>query len=937
MIRQPMELQLRADVLQRLESDFGLQHMAGTDYMRKGTCPQCSQKRLFSRHDNPWFIRCGREEKCRYMAPVKEIYPDLFDDWSKRAPATDKEPAASAIAYLTFARGFDLNLVKGWYTQENYFDRELGIGSATVRFPLEHGGYWERLIDQPARFGKKKARFQPGKSYKGHWWCPPCVDLQEVKELWIVEGIFDAIALLHNGIAAVAALSSNAYPEESLKALIATCEGKTPKLIWALDNEPGAHKYTKAWVKQARALGFTCEAAQIPQPDSRKVDWNDLHQRWAFLDDDEARADRIKHDLDEAKHHGALLIAESAVEKALLLYQWREREEFHFGFDSRLYWWRLDISKFNSAMQALDSSESQEDQQLNDKGRRAKALRMSGCVVEIANCYPKALYYQRNEITDESWYFFRVDFPHDGAAVKNTFTGSQVATASEFKKRLLGMGAGAVFTGSGQQLDKIMKDQLFGIKTVQTIDYIGYSREYGCYVFNEVAVRDGQIVGVNEEEFFEMGKLKLKSLQKGVKMALQRDDKRYSPEWLDLLWTCFGAQGIVALNFWFGSLFAEQIRHRYQSFPFLEATGEAGAGKTTLLTLLWKLFGREGYEGFDPAKSTKAGRSRLMGQVSGMPVVLLESDRSGDDKSHAKTFEWDELKDYFGGGTLATKGVKTAGNETYEPPFRGTIAISQNAPVVASEAIMTRIVKLHFVRPQVTVESRAAADRLNGLDGALLSNFLLRAVRKEAEVLELFADRLPVYEAKLRALHSHCFACGTQFQGEENHCNHCGNKLSGYIRVERIIYNHAQMLALLDCLCLVLPLSDGQVSHTRAQLVRMAIERQASISSDHPVVAEFWEVYEYLQGLDADGPVVNHSKKDHLIAINLNDFVKCAVEHRQKLADINELRDRLKDSRSRKLIEVNKAVDSAVRAHQAKSSNYTVTKQPIVKCWMFQA
>lgn len=129
------------------------------------------------------------------------------------------------------------------------------------------------------------------------------------------------------------------------------------------------------------------------------------------------------------------------------------------------------------------------------------------------------------------------------------------------------MGAGAVFTGSGQQLDKIMKDQLFGIKTVQTIDYIGYSREYGCYVFNEVAVRDGQIVGVNEEEFFEMGKLKLKSLQKGVKMALQRDDKRYSPEWLDLLWTCFGAQGIVALNFWFGSLFAEQIRHRYQSFP----------------------------------------------------------------------------------------------------------------------------------------------------------------------------------------------------------------------------------------------------------------------------------------------------------------------------------------------------------------------------------
>ncbi|NOP35835.1 bifunctional DNA primase/helicase, partial [Klebsiella pneumoniae] len=104
-----------------------------------------------------------------------------FDDWSKRAPATDKAPAASAMAYLSFARGFNTGLIHGWYTQENYFDRDLGIGSATVRFPLDHGGYWERLIDQPARFGKKKARFQPGQSYKGYWWCPPCLDLQEVK------------------------------------------------------------------------------------------------------------------------------------------------------------------------------------------------------------------------------------------------------------------------------------------------------------------------------------------------------------------------------------------------------------------------------------------------------------------------------------------------------------------------------------------------------------------------------------------------------------------------------------------------------------------------------------------------------------------------------------------------------------------------------------
>ena len=934
-----MEEKIRADVLTRLEFDYGLKHRVGTDFMRGGTCPACNKKELYSNFNKPWFIKCGRESKCGQQWHVKELYADLFDDWSKRAPATDENPNATARAYLEFARGFRFDLVQGTFTQEHFYDPELAIGSATVRFPLPNGTYWERLIDKPHRFGKKKARFTKGGGAKGHWWCHPRIDLSDTKEIWIVEGVFDAISLIHHDINAVAAMSSNQFPEQSLRALATERAGDLPKLVWALDNEPGAHRYTRKWVAMARAMGFTCEAAQIPQRDARKVDWNDLHQRWAFIDDLDSRRRRFDADIGEARHHGALLIAESASEKALLMYTWREREEFHFGFDSRLYWWKLDISKFNNAMQALETSDNHEEQLLNEKAQREKALRMSGCVVEIANCYPQALYFQRNEITDESWYFFRVDFPHDGGSVKNTFTGGQVAAASEFKKRLLGMAAGAVFTGSGQQLDKIMKDQLFAIKTVQTIDFVGYSKEYACYVYGDLAVKDGQVVDVNDEEFFEFGKLRLKTLQRAVPVRIQRDPKEYSDEWAKLLWTCFGAQGVVALTFWFGSLFAEQIRARYQSFPFLEATGEAGAGKTTLLNLLWKLLGRAGYEGFDPSKSTKAGRSRLMGQVSGMPVVLLESDRSGDDKSHAKNFEWDELKDYFGGGTLATKGVKTAGNETYEPPFRGTIAISQNAPVIASEAIMTRIVKLHFVRPNVTPESRAAADQLTALDGNKLSHFLLQAVKRESDVMATLADKIPAHEARLRRLHTHCVSCDTEYPAtnEKAACQTCGNQLRGYIRVERIVKNHAQLLGLVDCIRSLVPLSDAQISATQRCIVSMAIERQSSISADHPVVAEFWEVYEYLQGLDADGPVVNHSKKDNIIAINLNEFVERAAEHRQKLADVSELRDRLKESRCRKFLESNKAVDSAVRAYQATRNNNTITKSPTVKCWIFQA
>ncbi len=160
-----MDNVLRQEVLGKLEQQFGLKPMKGTKYMRKGECPACLKKELFTLSDNPWFIRCGRESKCGESWHIKEIFPDLFDDWSKRAPSTDKEPEASAKAYLTHARGFDLKLIEGWYTQERYWDRDLNIGSATVRFALAKGGYWERLIDQPHRFGKKKARFKTGESH----------------------------------------------------------------------------------------------------------------------------------------------------------------------------------------------------------------------------------------------------------------------------------------------------------------------------------------------------------------------------------------------------------------------------------------------------------------------------------------------------------------------------------------------------------------------------------------------------------------------------------------------------------------------------------------------------------------------------------------------------------------------------------------------------
>jgi hypothetical protein len=899
-----MKEDLRHDVLQRIEHDYGLKHRSGTDYMRGGTCPKCNKRELYTRFSKPWQLVCGRQEKCGQILNVKEIYGDLFEDWSTRAPASDDAPTATARAYLEFHRSFKMELIAGWFTQEAFHSPKDNAGSATVRFALDKGGYWERLIDRPARFGKMKARFKPGESYKGVWWCPPSVDLKEVKELWIVEGIFDAIALVHNDISAVSAMSSNAFPEDSLKELATARAGNLPKLVWALDNEPGAHAYTKRWVRQAREMGFVCEAAQIPQRDNRKVDWNDWHQRWAFLDDGEPRNKQVDKDITTARHHGALLIAESPSEKGLIMFDWKRHNEFHLEFGNRLYWFRLDQDKFNKAMKQLEDSEDHYNQQLNDKQRRAQALLESGSIQRIATCNPKALYYQENKLTDESWYYFRITFAHDAPAIKNTFTSAQIASSAEFKKRLLGIAPGGMFTGTTQQLDAFIEAQTNALKTVQTIDFTGYTREHGAYVYGDVAVRNGQVFKLNEEDFFDMDRLSIKTLSQSVTLHINTDLNKFSTEWIDILWECFGAKAIVILAFWFGTLFAEQIRQIQKSYPFLEVVGDPGAGKSTIIEFCWKLVGRTDYEGFDPSKGTPVARARNFAQVGNLPVVLIESEREKTDGAATKQYDWDELKTAYNGRSVRSTGVKNNGNDTREPPFRGGFVFGQNHPVNASVPILQRIVHVGMTTEGQTSRTKELVEELERMPVDRLSGFLIAATTRESKVMEIVKERTPYHESELLK--------------------------EPEIRTIRIAKNHAQLHALVDALATVIPLKAHHISGAHGEIRTMAKERQLAISADHPLVVEFWELFEFLDSSEGEGDgMLNHSRKDGLIAVNLNEFAEMAANKRQRVPDLTELKRHLKTSKYPRFIENNRVVNST-RGRDAFDHKKSV------RCWVFQ-
>lgn len=84
-------------------------------YLQEGKCPACDKRELFTWADKPFVLRCGRENRCGETFQVKPLYPEIFDDWSKRHVRTRENPHAAADAYLQHARGFDLQGLRGCY------------------------------------------------------------------------------------------------------------------------------------------------------------------------------------------------------------------------------------------------------------------------------------------------------------------------------------------------------------------------------------------------------------------------------------------------------------------------------------------------------------------------------------------------------------------------------------------------------------------------------------------------------------------------------------------------------------------------------------------------------------------------------------------------------------------------------------------------------
>lgn len=576
------------------------------------------------------------------------------------------------------------------------------------------------------------------------------------------------------------------------------------------------------------------------------------------------------------------VIRNDLLDKAYSLWSDGRDEQLYIEDSNRTYWCKIDNPKINKELTQSKIT----DTRIDDTGFNFDEF-MIFCryctITEIGNFIIDFLYFQRDSVTEESFYYSKIS--NSFSETKIPISPKALASSSEFKPMIMGVLSGAIFIGNTNQLDNLFREKTQDLKSIETIPYIGYNKKRKAYIYENFAVQNGVVYEKNDNGYFEL------SNSINIKSTLNIPDFQqtlsYQNDWLDDFLITFSNKGLVALCFWVGTLFIEQIRDKGFPWPFLTITGKAGAGKSFLIEFLWKLFGRDQYEGENPSSASASARSRYLLQVSNLPVVFIEGDIDDPNNLNAnkqKGFNFEELKAMFNGRSPRMTAYKTTDNSINNQSFKGGLVISQNRAIEGSEAIESRLIDLYFDKSHHTESSYLSANRLSQLDTNEISGFLFYVLKREKRALEIIEQNFSTYRLSI-------------------------NQILGKSSNSRIETTHGLMLCYLKFLAEILPISQETQQSTANLIHELALNKTKNTLKEPSSVSQFWDVYEYL--LNNVPKRFNHAKDPNQIAINLNEFYQLASRYRQDLDDIKLLQKILHQSSRHKLITA-KPIRSAI-------------------------
>ena len=594
-------------------------------------CPDCGKPEAYAYANEPNVIICHRMSQCGAKTLTRELYPDLFTTFEDRFPKTSINQRATAEAFLQ-ARGLkteSLNFSQGAVIEDKKTYPTIKIEFDDVTF--------QRLIDYQ---GSNKTRLS---TYKGKRYATHSVNSAD--KVYVVEGIFDALALEQSGLPAIATLSSVHNPE--------TCFKQGIHYVLGFDDDKAGIKAVnkfKAYLNE-RSISFS---VQLPPAGK---DWNDLLLSGDLVEDKQDGT------LALCRWRGALAMADNALDYFKIYSKQKPYNNTFFEFKGQTY---KGLFKLDDDGQPIEH----------------RVMRVLDCVLNIAYSIEDASLQYESRLS----HIINAVSSREGV---NTirFKGADFSALNDFKSKLLQYRL--VFFGNGSDLT-YFAEYLFKKKPIKVRECqaLGYDSMSDCYVLNKFLYdKGGKHYPIDKDGYFHQHRLKPFS---GQDKSITRIDSVDVAKFIQSLHGAYGDKGLLALGFWVSTTFSHVIFEKFGFFPFMSFHGDPHCGKSDLTTTLNRCFFIDSEGLAMGSANTRKGELRTISQKSSMVTAMLEGR-----KGHSK-FDYDGVLPLYNRNSLQVRAQTTNDNQVHDLKFTGALAFVQNHEQFISKPAKERVVSIHF-------------------------------------------------------------------------------------------------------------------------------------------------------------------------------------------------------------------------------------------------
>ncbi len=635
-------------------------------------CPECGDKTAWAYSKEPWSINCNRLNECGDRTKILSLFPEIIQNIEKENPPSKEDPHRPATAYL-HSRGLSESL-KG-LTYE-YWKNLRDTSQGGVMFKVADGVYNGRIFNPPHGEGKTHNKG----STSGVFWKHPGKTYDPSQEVFVTEGIINALSFWEMGKQAIAVLASGQDPSK-----IDLSEFKC--LVLAFDPDQAGASAFRKWKKHypdAKALT------------TFKGDWNDL---LLFSSRDGAEK-YFEEKRTEFEFRAKLALAESGEDYGNIYYGYKQHSAGLFIFDKRYYY-------------------SQE------KDGEIKTFPVSNFTVEVDH-------YQLDSSNPEepvNRYFLKIKPSKGGRSIRCTVSANEIASPGGFTQMFL---TRARVLWEGDKMPSLALTRRIieaGAPVVRQLQVLGYDKESDCYIFKDFAIdRKGEMIFPNQKGFFELSR---SDQIRPAQYPTAKPAKGIEPkEIYNLIYQAWKNQGIVEIAWAVAGFFVHRIKKQIGFFPFLSSWGDTQVGKSMLARILNALQCLD-EEGLPMRKvNTSKGEIRKLAQRAGLFKALLESNNEDSIR-----FDMDALLTLYNENPLQVRALKSNNIETVEIPFQSSLLFVQNREPFKSKAQKERVVSVQFVEDALTPETSQAFNKLIQIPLSEMAYFL-PFVMKNRETFE---------------------------------------------------------------------------------------------------------------------------------------------------------------------------------------------------------